>query len=76
MGRLEDIDGRTRYHNFKKVKDYRSNSNNELMQVLKEGNKEIATSILYNSGKSLGLYHSSVVSIRETPMDQKDGIID
>ena len=56
---------------LRKVKDYRSNSNNELMQVLKEGNKEIATSILYNSGKSLGLYHSSVVSIRETPMDQK-----
>ena len=56
---------------LRKIKNYRTNSNDELIQALNEGNKEIAIDILHNSGKSLGFYHSSVKSFRETPMDQK-----
>jgi len=56
---------------LRKIKNYASNSNNLLMTAFKEADVELANSILYNSGKSLGFYHSSVESIRETPMDQK-----
>ena len=56
---------------LRKIKNYQSNSNDDLIQALSEGDKELAIDILYNSGKSLGFYHSSVESFRETPMDQK-----
>ncbi len=56
---------------LRKISNFYTNSNIKLLNVLQEGNEEIATRILYNSGKSLGIYHSSVKSVRETPMDQK-----
>jgi len=56
---------------LREIREYSEPISVKLSKALGENNLKDATDILYNSGKYLGKYHSSVESARITPMDQK-----